>query len=229
MARKRLSDLLREEAKKPLDAEPEVPSNGTRRSRTTGKAKAPATKDVAPAIAVEAGNPAAIAPNDQPSAEALKTQLEQAHQREVDLERKVYALQIELDKKVDLVKTLELEQTKLQAEFDQRTEQIQTLQSDQEKVKSLKTELEQAKKAALQLAEENTRLNQELTTLRTKSVPQAPQPQPRPPASPPATTTALTKKEAILQQQTKALAHPVFPTTDPLPGQLSDKDLGWVD
>ncbi len=244
MARKRLSDLLREEAHKPREAEAETPpqaNSGKRKRPSAAPEEQAAPNEPATEITIEItaetttgdtvkGNPVAIAPPNQPTVEELQTKLEQANQREVELSQQVYTLQIELEKQTNRVQTLETDlekQTKraqtLETDLEKQANRVQTLETDLGKVGSLKNELEQAKQAAMQLAQENTRLTQEITEL------QKPQNSPPPTPAPTSTPAALTKVEAMRQQQTRALAHPVFPTSAPAPGHLSDKDLGWVD
>jgi peptidoglycan hydrolase CwlO-like protein len=183
MARKRVSDVLREEVNKPVDVEAEV----VEKASEAGKdaiAPAPDTTQLA-------------------LIETLKTELEQAKQREIALQNQVTQLQEKLDKQQDL---------------------IHDLNGDASKVDALKTELEQAKTTALRLAEVNATLTQELAALRAP----ARQPAPAPMVRADAAKRAMTPQEAMRQQQMQALSHPVFPA-GPQPGQLSNQDLGWVD
>ncbi|MGA7937761.1 MAG: hypothetical protein WCA35_29705, partial [Kovacikia sp.] len=142
--------------------------------------------------------------------DALKAAQEQALQQEAAFQKKIAELQTELDQQIALTRSLK---------------------ADVEKIGPLKAELDQVKKVALQLAEENTRLSQELKTSQTQKMPavsnsglatkEARQ-------VPAVSSSGLATKESMRRQQARALAHPIFPT-DPLPGQISDQDLGWVD
>jgi hypothetical protein len=119
--------------------------------------------------------------------------------------------------------TLQQQVSDLQTELTEQQNQVKILQAHLIKAESLKPELDQAKKAALQLAEANTQLKAELT---------ASQPQSQPPRSQspkaPSPTNALVAKSALQQRQVRSLAHPVFPNADST-SQLSNQDLGWVD
>lgn len=205
MARKRLSDLLREEAQKPAEERDTASSeevDGERRSTPSSRSRKQAGASTAKSKPTEPVE----TPTTSETGEELgqvKDALERSQQRETSLKQEVTELQNLLGKQEALVKSLK---------------------SDLAKIEGLKTELEQAKKAALQLAEENTRLRQESEDSQS-------QPEPEkvvaPPPSPEASST-LTQKEMIIKRQTESLAHPVFPVGKS-PGYLSDQDLGWVD
>jgi len=115
----------------------------------------------------------------------------------------------------------------VQADLEQQKALVCTLKTDLEKTVSLKAELERATAMALQLAEGNARLTQELEALKQ---PAATQPAQRSPDSNAALTTktASTTKEAMQRRQAQMLAHPIFPS-GALPSQLSNPDMGWVD
>jgi DNA repair exonuclease SbcCD ATPase subunit len=202
MARKRLSDLLREEAQKSTDSEAEGASaidNGKRKStavaRSRKSAKQPPTQVEPVEFTATSGS------GKEEELDELKVALERSQARETTLKQELAALQTALDTQEALVKTLK---------------------SDLAKVDSLKTELEQAKKAALQLAEENTKLREELHSAHE---PQPPADTPAPPAE---ASTTLVQREVLVKRQADSLNHPIFPAGDS-PGRLSDQDLGWVD
>lgn len=202
MARKRLSDLLREEAQKSTDGEAEGASgtsNGKRRSTAAARSRKPAEQPPAPSKPVESAE--ANRSGREEELDELKAALERSQARETTLQQELATLQSALDTQEALAKTLK---------------------SDLAKVDSLKIELEQAKKAALQLAEENTKLREELHSVHT--------PQPRADISTPTAepSTALVQREILVKRQAESLNHPIFPSGDS-PGRLSDQDLGWVD
>lgn len=204
MARKRLSDLLREEVQKPTDndANTLASDNGKQKSAGSARSRKPAA-GITP-------QPKAAAPAETKSPESeaelkeLKLELERSQQREASLKQELEALQTSLDQQDSLVKTLK---------------------ADLSKADSLKGELEQAKKAALQLAEENTQLRETINSAKQQKPAEVAAPPPKPTATP--HHTALSQSE-IMKRQTASLTHPVFPVGKS-PGYLSDQDLGWVD
>lgn len=221
MARKRLSDLLREEAQKPSESEDGASSqeaNGRRKSTTSSRSRKQPGESVAKSKPVEPTESTPV-PETGVEMRQVKDALERSQQRETSLKQEIAELQNTLGNQESLVKSLK---------------------SDLAKVEALKTELEAAKKTALQLAEENTRLRQALEASKPQPAPTpqpAPIPQPSPSQPNPAkaatpssseASAALTQKEIIIKRQTESLAHPIFPVGKS-PGQLSDQDLGWVD
>lgn len=233
--KKRLSDLLREEVKKPAEAgTPPAAEAQTRKkgSRSTGtasngsrqKTQAAQSPTVAPS-ASEAPELDATPASETIAADStaeLKAALEQAKTQETKLKQQIANLEAEL---------------KEQAES---TQQLQTqLQQATAHTHQLETELSEAKHTVLQLVEVNTELKQDLENLKTRSLtksiaspPPAKLPQqetkPARPTAPPLTPSALSQQEMLRRRQQESLAHPVFPA-GPAPGHLSDKDLGWVD
>jgi predicted RNase H-like nuclease (RuvC/YqgF family) len=145
MARKRLGDLLREEATKTETAQPaaktiEVAAAVVQEASSTSSppqsaGKTPAKKD---AQVSDAGHDAAV--NAQ-----LQADLEQARQNEAALQQQV---------------------TNLQEKLDQAQQQVQSLQQAVNQLEGLKAELDQAKATALQLAETNASLMKDLEGLR---------------------------------------------------------------
>lgn len=206
MARKRLSDLLREEVQKD---EPEKNSAETAievEAVEVTKEPAADTSIATPASpAMEAAQEIAAA--DQ----KLQVALAQAEKREASLQQQV---------------------TDLTAQLDQQTSLINSLKADLEKARAATAELEKAKHTALQLAEENTQLQQEIKTLKqpTSSKPALSRKAPEPAApTPTAPNPADAAHQAEMRkQQERSLAHPMFPAGSS-PGQLSNQDLGWVD
>lgn len=196
MARKRLSDLLREEVQKPTEA-PELEPVETE------------VKEEKEAIAT-----------DEHSLE-----LEAAQQREAELTQQV----ADLNQQITDLKT----EAKTQATTTQKLQA--SLEDAAQRHHQLETELTETKQAALQLADSNAQLKQQLEALK--------QSQPLKPTAPvakfaPATTPKsddtklaskpLSQQEVLRRRQSESLAHPMFPNGK-APGQFSDQDLGWFD
>lgn len=206
MARKRLSDLLREEVNKPGEADPPAaqPSRATRRK--------PSAKSAGDAEPTPAESEQAAPEDPAPNAEVMKLKagLEQANDREKALQEKIFDLQ---------------------AEIDGHKAKISSLEASLQQIASLKTELDQVKATALQLAEENSRLIREAETPKS-----APAPATKPADSPEPAQKTLAQKtndpmearqSAIRQRQERSLAHPIFPNK--IPSIVTDQDMGWVD
>jgi DNA repair exonuclease SbcCD ATPase subunit len=213
MARKRLSDLLREEVQKgdavPVVEAAQVPAKpASKRQKAATPSRKPTSNGTKATVAepVEAEILEVETPSELSNAKAA---LERSQQREAALKQENSALQQELDRK---------------------EAQIHSLQADLEKAQSFRTELDKAKQDALHLAEENSRLVAELQSLKEQTPKTTPvQAKPAPvEAAPPPAESALTPSERLRRQQIRSLAHPVFPAGSS-PGQLSDLDLGWVD
>jgi len=208
MARKRLSDLLREEVKKPSEAsaspEPEV-KEGPEKTKQPPEQEATASK---------------VMPNE-PSVEATGPS-----PRETELEKQIADLKAELKQQTTAAKKLQT-----------------NLEHTEKRYQQLETELAEAKQTALQLADNNAQLKQELDTLKqsqkpqqmpssvpTKSVASA-KPVPASASTPSRETSSshpLTQQEVLRRRQADSLAHPMFPAGNS-PGHLSEQDLGWVD
>lgn len=231
--KKRLSDLLREEVKKPAEAGTPPPAEtdpAQKSGRSTGtnksgsRQKAQSAKPDPEAVPTETisepdttAEPGTIAVDP---AASLQAALEQAKTQEADLKQQIASLQAEL---------------KAQAES---TRQLQTqLQQAEAHSQQLETELGEAKHTVLQLVEVNTQLKQDLETLKARSLTKAAPPLPTKPRQEEVKPTrptsagdsaALSQQEMLRRRQQASLAHPVFPA-GPAPGHLSEKDLGWVD
>lgn len=232
--KKRLSDLLREEVKKPAEAETssdteaepvkkDTRSTGTARSGSRQKAQSAKSTTADPSPSVTAAEPSPAA-----SAEAtvvdpvgpLKADLEVAKNQEVELKQEIERLTAEL---------------KTQAAS---TQQLQTqLQQADTHAQQLETELSEAKHTVLQLVEVNTQLKQDLESSKARSQTRSATPPPakpsqeeaKPAKSAPLASSALSHQQEMLRRrQQDSLAHPVFPA-GPAPGHLSEVDLGWVD
>lgn len=252
MARKRLSDLLREEAGKPTGKGASTDGKANTSAPVESPTPEPSLESGA-TIEVEAVPVTEEHPELETLVAELKAAVEQAEQREAGLNQQVHDLKAELK-----TQTADLKQAKSQLEKAERhSDQLETemnaqaaevkqlqssLQTAAQKTKQLEAELTEAKQAALHLAEANSKLAQELEALKppakAPAKPSAETPaktlakptgQPTAkPASPPATQPApLATADSFRQRQERSLAHPIFPSK--LPGQLTEQDLGWVD
>jgi len=179
MARRRLTDLLREEAQKPEDAD-------------EAAAQPASDSDTAPSEALKEA---------EKTIAQLKANLGKSQQREAALESQVADLQEQVEDQQKLVKSL---------------------RADLKRTDTLKQDLEEARKDALQLAEANTKLAQELADLKKP----AEKPAEKPPEKPAAIVPA-SAQTAIRRHQVYSIARPVFPNEPPVqPGTL---DTGWMD
>lgn len=230
--KKRLSDLLREEVKKPAEAEtsPATEAEPAKKdNRSTGTARSNRQKaQSAKSTAADPSPPETVAapiptvPADATGADPvgpLKAALEAAKNQEVELKQEIARLTAELKTQTESTQQL---QTQLQ-QVDTHTQQLET-------------ELSEAKHTVLQLVEVNTQLKQDLESAKARSQPQAAAPPPakprqeeaKPAKSAPLAASALSQQEMLRRRQQDSLAHPVFPA-GPAPGHLSEVDLGWVD
>jgi len=243
MVRKRLSDMLREEAQKPVETESEsaltdqapVSSAGAAQSKPAAKPKSTTTGSRAASASQSSIAAKAEATAIAPEVTRLKAELETAAKQVADLNQQITDLKAELGNQSTAAKKLQTNSEKA----EQRSQQLET-------------ELSEAKQTILQLAEVNSQLKQDLTAKPTAAIPETlaklstglrreiapplktlPATLPTVPAEAnPAeakknTRTALSQQD-LLRRQQKSLAHPVFPAGNP-PGHLSEQDLGWVD
>ncbi|HIK18003.1 MAG TPA: hypothetical protein IGS53_22320 [Leptolyngbyaceae cyanobacterium M33_DOE_097] len=219
MVRKRLSDMLREEANTPDDqgnadeevidvaAEPAKPASTAKTTRSNARANTAHQTKAKPAGFANKAKPEPDTELENTIAE-LKQALEQATERE---------------------KALAQEVETLKADLKANQAQLKSLQDREQQTTALETELAQAKATALKLAEANTELTNKLEHLQTQ--PQKPTQQPPPLAPAKAGTTddpVVIRREVLLQRQRASLAHPVFPDK-PTNSSFSDQDLGWFD
>ncbi|PZV16778.1 MAG: hypothetical protein DCF22_04535 [Leptolyngbya sp.] len=238
MVRKRLSDMLREEAQKPVETESapastaqvDATSNTTqskpaskRRSTTTGSQTAATPPSSASKDTVSKEKVTAIAVE----VTSLKAELETAAKQITDLNQQVADLKAGLEDQITASKKLH-----------------PTLAKAEKRNQQLEIELSEAKQTILQLVEVNSQLKQDLavkqqavaipeTNLRGVAAPpkkSLPEPSPIVPAEPKKSTlaSATSTHQEFLRRQQQSLAHPVFPAGNS-PGHLSDQDLGWVD
>ncbi len=210
MARKRLSDLLREEVKKPTEGAAATVPDPTAGVANGVQKTAPTEQTDVEQRSAESGKPA----------EDLAAELAVAQQREQELQQQLADLQAQLKQQAASEK-------KLQASLDKTEKHNQQLAA----------ELAEAKQTILQLAENNAQLKQELETLQStpKAAPSTKPPaiaksEPKPslPATRDQSAQPLTQQEILRRRQADSLAHPVFPIGKS-PGQVSDQEIGWFD
>ncbi|MDX2243067.1 MAG: hypothetical protein NW224_20495 [Leptolyngbyaceae cyanobacterium bins.302] len=204
MARKRLSDLLREEVQKPAEA-----------TSTEVPVTAP-TKE-----AVEAAE-TAIAANNHAA------ELEAAKQRETELNQQITHLNQQLtDLKTEL-KTQTASTKKLQTSLEKAEQRSQQLESELTEAKQ--TALQLADSNA-ELKHQIEAIKQSPMARSTIAKPAAPVAKSPPAAKPNPADKPATKplsQQEVLRRQADSLAHPIFPIGK-TPGQFTDQDLGWFD
>ncbi|HEY9674001.1 MAG TPA: hypothetical protein V6D11_21355 [Waterburya sp.] len=121
----------------------------------------------------------------------LRAALEKTENVAQDKERTFADLKDALEKSHKKEKSLQKEISDLQAELDQQKKSIQNLQKELDKTAGLKAEIEKVKTSAIQLAQTNEKLIQEIDTLKkgnaefktqthTNNSPSSPQKQGRP-------------------------------------------------
>lgn len=229
--RKRLSDLLREEAKKSLDDAPAAASTqhsaskarkpASSQEKTEAVEKVEAIEDVEGGEVVEgaiAPAPAATRKSASRSTNIENNPSPDSDQtaKLTDLHDTINSLQASLKTAQQVEQALRQEVITLEASLKDRETAVQQLQAELDKAHQNNTELETTKRLVLQLSESNIQLTKEMETLRHEKAP-LPSYQALPPRE--VTKTALALKQ-ILQ-------HPVLatiPSTD-----FSDDDIGWVD
>ncbi|MBD2485414.1 hypothetical protein [Planktothrix sp. FACHB-1365] len=169
MARKRLSDMVRQEAEKGSTAEVEIVTDDS------------GVKVQATASPANSG----VQPNLEEKIIELKTALETAQNQERSLQEKVLQLQAELDDKNQFI--------------DRMKTEIQEA--------DLKGKLQKAQEAALQLSEANSKLIDELKSLKeeNESLKQALQPK-----------AQLPQSKAIVKPKTQIIPRPYSSPSQPV-------------
>lgn len=160
MAKKSLTDLLREEVQKSPELESELegeniqdttaveelqmntPSKARTRTSSTTKAELETTVAELKAALKKAEK---AAQDKEEIFTDLKKALEESHENEGSLQQQI---------------------NELQSELQQQKQFVEKLQNAQKQLEQIKTEFEKAKKAAVQLAEVNEKLAQEMDTLK---------------------------------------------------------------
>lgn len=163
MAKKSLTDLLREEVEKSPSLEPEQVEATTDEESLkpdtepleTLSMNMPAKPSSRQSIPTKADLEATIT--------ELKAALEEALQKHQ--ETPFAELKDDLEEAYRKEGALQQQISDLQSDLQHYKKSVHKLEKELEKTESLKTELEQAKKAALQLAQANEKLTQEINTL----------------------------------------------------------------
>lgn len=181
MAKKRLADLLRQEAQKFSESDVAPPPEATADENLDPDAE----------TIQEIPNPMATNPHTRRATQTkadleatikeLRAALEQAHQKETTLQEEITQLQsasqADGEAAIRELKAALEDAHQKEADLHERVTELQTslhaqktfvekLQEQLQRTSQMKTELENAKKAALQLAQTNTQLMQELEALR---------------------------------------------------------------
>lgn len=229
MPRKRLTDLLREEAEKssesvandpvaPTDAADESPKNVEKslEFKDSDPSAAPAEQLTALETALQA---------EKNTVEKLQTQLNQTHQQKDDLEKAQGELQANLQESQSTIKKLEADLKKASQGYDKleknqvglkndlqaRKKEVKKLQADLQKSQQLqeqlKSELERVTNTARQFSEETEKLQAELTALQQEN-------------------QALKHQGGRLVYQ---INYGLIPKDKFLYNPLSNEDIGWFD
>ncbi|MBF2072598.1 MAG: hypothetical protein IGS50_02370 [Synechococcales cyanobacterium C42_A2020_086] len=245
MARKRLSDLLREEANKsPADAslsetpaneshaQPAAPASTKETHRQEAIPDAEATEHSS--LNSSNGTPAgaiAAAPSDPATSRRHSP-------TKAELEATIAELRSTLQQTQDAAQqqeaTLQQQITHLTSELASQQALIEQLQTEVQQVQSLKAQLEEARKVILQLSQVNAQPAPPL-----KASPASPGSSPaaepelettQPVRPVPKPTSTPSKHQIALRQM---LAHPTQPGSLPKmsseESKLSETDMGWVD
>lgn len=159
MARKKLTDLLREEVAKSPESNDQITSDqGVNLEPDTVEESAMATEIIPE---TKSSNPQEL----EKTVNELKSALAEAQEKEKVLTELQESLAESNKKEASLQKQI----TDLQEDLQQQKQSVATLQKEVEKVEKiehLKTELDQAKQAAIQLAQVNEKLAKEIDALK---------------------------------------------------------------
>lgn len=211
MARRRLSDLLREEVKRSPDEEltsEKIDSSSSAESRKGAGARnrKPSQNAAAAKTKTSKSPKASAAPPDEPSAavDAESAEIMTA------LRETIETLQADLQHCRRAEASLRDEMATLETSLKDQKAIVQRLKTELEQAQSGR-ELEEARQTILRLSDSNLKMKQELETL--KSTASKPQRIATPPSP--------------FRELRRILQHPIqvdLPST-----ALSDADIGWVD
>ena len=206
MTKKRLADLIQEEAQKPGDSdeatqeatpeqtlEPDASLSDTELSDETT-----ADETTAELPPVNTSTPSRAKRTNLTKAELettlaeLRDALQAAHQKENFLQQQIAGLK---------------------SDFQEQNKLVQKLQAEVEQADRVKAELEQAKKVILQLAEANSKVIQDVNTSKQQEV-----------------NTSKQADESFRFQKSGLKKIPYSSIQPNLPSsKIPDKDIGWVD
>jgi predicted RNase H-like nuclease (RuvC/YqgF family) len=151
MARKRLGDLLRQEAEKSPNSESQPVIEVTAEELLEDDTKTVEELPINTSNKSSANDTSPTKAELEATVAELKAALEQGHQLELAHQHEG---------------SLQQQVNELQAELSEEKKLVQKLQKELEKANSFKAELDQAKKTALQLAQENSKLIEEINALK---------------------------------------------------------------
>lgn len=218
MTKKRLSDLLRQEAQKSLEegspAEPEQeapaaesqpkPANRRRSPLQSTAKQTPQPK----ATTRSKTTPSTVVTADPVSADT--TPLQQQEALITELKDTIATLQTSLSTAQHTEDALRQDITDLETALQQQRELVQVLKTDLKQAEQSQAELEQTKQLILTLSDNNIKLTQELATLKQG--------------------TALSKQSngySTNLELRRILEHPVKPEQPS--ASFTDAEIGWVD
>lgn len=162
MAKKNLTDLLREEVEKSPDLQNETVQETTDDENLEQDAEAVEKSPMNTPAKQNASHSTHTNAELEATVTELRVALEEAKHKEATFADLKDALEESHRKEGALQQQI----TDLKSDLQHQKKSVHRLEKEVEKIDQLKTELEQAKKAALQLAEANEKLNQEIQTLR---------------------------------------------------------------
>ena len=157
MTKKRLEDLLREEAGKPLDSETEALPEAALDQLPTD-----ATPSEMESLSETSAEPLAVNTSATPRPK-------RTNPTKAELETAVTELQEALQVAYQKESSLQQQVANLQLEVQEQKTLVQKLQTELERANYLQAELEQAKAVILQLSEANSRTTQEAKTTKQES------------------------------------------------------------
>jgi chromosome segregation ATPase len=162
MAKRSLTDLLREEVEKSPDLEIENVQETTDDELIEQNAEAVETLPMNTRARPSARHSTPTKAELEATITELRASLEEAQHKEETFAE----LKEALDEAHRKEGALQQQISDLQSDLQHQNRSVHKLEKELEKLAQLKTELEQAKKAAFQLAEANEKLNQEVQTLK---------------------------------------------------------------
>ena len=171
MAKKSLTDLLREEVEKSPDLELENAGENTddeiRDPDTEAVEKLPMNTSDKPSAKQSSATKAEL--------EATITELQAALKEAQHKEETFAELKADLEEAYRKEGALQQQINDLQSELQHQKKSVHKLEKELEKIEHLKADFEQAKKAAIQLADANEKLIEEVNTLKKgKETPKGP-------------------------------------------------------
>jgi uncharacterized coiled-coil DUF342 family protein len=162
MAKKNLTDLLREEVKKSPEIQSETVQETTDDEHLEQDAEAVEKSQMNTPAKPSANHSTPTNPELEATVAELRAALEEAQHKEETFAELKESLEESYRKEGSLQQQI----ADLKSDLQHQKKSVHKLEKELEKIDQLKSELEQAKKAAFQLAEANEKLNQEIQTLK---------------------------------------------------------------